>query len=684
MFGIDGLRGKVLAILLAFAMLPMALIGILSLGEMNRASSDIENNITGLATSLNRSALAAGSDDADQIQLAEAKARQIDAFFLRIASENELVARYAAISSDTVRCDTPAGIWIAPTGSNKMESSRRDATVRSLCAPAMLMQELHKSDSSVSLSYIGTEDGILSVWPYSNKTLSNAAPFSYKDKPYYENAKQKKQTIWTGPYSDSKGKEVITVTTPFFRRNQFAGVAGMDISLYPVYSDLSSLNGRGFPFIIDSTGLIIYRPKIEQESYLNSLFASDNLLESADPEIRHLGEEMLKQSTGSILVWLGQEDGYVAFSRINALGWTLGIAYAAEEMSFPARYIDSGIRNVANSTTSSLDDASQRIGFYAMLVFLLTTLSVLAAGYWLAGRIEEDLAHITHAADRVARGDLDVEVNAGEELADLGASFNGMVRGLRAQLAKKEQDASIRSAYGRETAFMEALKRNLIPQSVPSGGDYEIRALYWPSPASSFDLYYMEEAEGRIVLAMAGVGGDGELAAMLAIMSRTLILASPDKLDPAKAISGLNSEIIRHGRGTNLAAFYAVLDPLGHTLEYVNAGFNPPFIVDPGGMVDTLGGGGLALGMLERIDLKKTLIPLQPGDVMVMYSDGVIEAENGLEKEFGVERLINLVIRNRDRPASEILLTVEKDLLEHTKTKQAASDAALIILKRLP
>jgi sigma-B regulation protein RsbU (phosphoserine phosphatase) len=309
---------------------------------------------------------------------------------------------------------------------------------------------------------------------------------------------------------------------------------------------------------------------------------------------------------------------------------------------------------------------------------------VLAAGYWLAGRIEEDLAHITHAADRVARGDLDVEVNPGEELADLGASFNGMVRGLRAQLAKKEQDASIRSAYGRETAFMEALKRNLIPQSVPSGDDYEIRALYWPSPASSFDLYYMEEAEGRIVLAMAGVGGDGELAAMLAIMSRTLILASPDKLDPAKAISGLNSEIIRHGRGTNLAALFAVLDPLGHTLEYVNAGFNPPFIVDPGGMVDTLGGGGLALGMLERIDLKKTLIPLQPGDVMVMYSDGVIEAENGLEKEFGVERLINLVIRNRDRPASEILLTVEKDLLEHTKTKQAASDAALIILKRLP
>jgi sigma-B regulation protein RsbU (phosphoserine phosphatase) len=179
------------------------------------------------------------------------------------------------------------------------------------------------------------------------------------------------------------------------------------------------------------------------------------------------------------------------------------------------------------------------------------------------------------------------------------------------------------------------------------------------------------------------VAGDGEQAAMLAIMSRTLIIASHEKLNPEKAIADLNSQIIQHGHGTNLAAFYAILDPLSHTLEYVNAGFNPPFIVDPGGMVDTLGGGGLALGMLEPIELRKTLIPLQPEDVMVMYSDGVIEAENSLEKQFGVERLINLVIANRDRPASEILLAAEKDLMEHTKTGRAESDAALIILKRL-
>jgi|APHig6443717817_1056837.scaffolds.fasta_scaffold723457_1 serine phosphatase RsbU (regulator of sigma subunit) len=64
------------------------------------------------------------------------------------------------------------------------------------------------------------------------------------------------------------------------------------------------------------------------------------------------------------------------------------------------------------------------------------------------------------------------------------------------------------------------------------------------------------------------------------------------------------------------------------------------------------------------------------------YSNGVVEAENGFEKQFGIERLINLVINNRDRPASEILMVAEKNLLDYSQVKAASSDVTLIILKR--
>ena len=113
MAGIDGLRKKILVVLVAFALLPMLILGLISLVEMNQASIDVQSNITSLSTSLNRSALAVGQGNADQVQLAVAKARQYDEFFGRIASENELVAGYVADghANDAVTLDHawPAG-----------------------------------------------------------------------------------------------------------------------------------------------------------------------------------------------------------------------------------------------------------------------------------------------------------------------------------------------------------------------------------------------------------------------------------------------------------------------------------------------------------------------------------------------------------------------------------------------
>jgi sigma-B regulation protein RsbU (phosphoserine phosphatase) len=442
------------------------------------------------------------------------------------------------------------------------------------------------------------------------------------------------------------------------------------------------MKGRGYPFIMDSSGLIIYRPRNKPENDLKDLFVTDNFFESTNPEVRALGKVTLRESFGSNVVGLGNGDGYVAFSRIATLGWIFCIAYAAEEMSLPARYIDSGIKDVARSVTAGLNDAERRVRDYALIIFVLTVFSVLGTGWWLSRRIDGQIASLVSVAEKISRGEFDVEAKTSGELAVLAVSFNKMVQGLKGYVARQEVDAVLRGGSGKEMAFLEGVKRNLVPAHVPQEEGYEIRTLYWPSEMNSFDIYDITRADDKIAFAMAGVGGDGVQAAMLAIMSRTLIRASPDKLDPAKAISDLNSQINQHGHGTNLACFYALLDPVNHTLEYVNAGFNPPFIVDPGGMVDTLGGGGIALGMLDRMELEKTLIPIQSGDVMVMYSNGVVEAENGFKKQFGIERLINLVINNRDRPASEILMVAEKNLLDYSQVKPASSDVTLIILKR--
>jgi sigma-B regulation protein RsbU (phosphoserine phosphatase) len=679
MAGIDAVKGKLLAVLLALALLPMICIGIISLEQMEKASLDVQNNISSLSTSLNRSALAAGKEDAGQVQLAIAKARQYDEFFKRIASENEVVAGFAAASSANESCLAPPGIWIAPTGSSQTASQRREATVNYLCGPAKIMQEQDKARSTSFLSYIGTEDGVLVVWPYSNKTLRNAAPFGYRDMPYYSQAKLKKRTIWTGPYQDSRGDYFITITTPFYRRGEFAGIAGMVVPLYPVYQDLSSMKGRGYPFIIDSSGLIIYRPENKPKGGLNEIFESDSLVSSASPKVRSLARGILKDVSGSIVVDLADEDWYVAFSRISEMGWTLCIAYPAEEMSLPARFIDSGVQDVAKKATAGLSDAASRIQSYILVIFIMTLSCVLALGWFMSSRIDSQIASLSHAAERISQGDFSARAAAWGELAPIAESVNRMAVEL-GRYAAEAEEAVRRDDFVGESAFLEGVKRNLVPAELPQLEGYGIQALYRPSEKSTFDLYDISYVDGRLAFALAGVGGDGVQAAILAIMSRTLISASPHKLDPARAVGDLNAQISRHRHGTNLACFYALLDPINHTLKYVNAGFNPPFIVDAGGMVDTLGGGGIALGMLDQLEMETTAIPIQPGDVMVMYSNGVVEAEDEFKKQFGIERLINLVIKNRGHSAPEILAAVEKELLDYALP--SASDLTLVILKR--
>jgi sigma-B regulation protein RsbU (phosphoserine phosphatase) len=145
----------------------------------------------------------------------------------------------------------------------------------------------------------------------------------------------------------------------------------------------------------------------------------------------------------------------------------------------------------------------------------------------------------------------------------------------------------------------------------------------------------------------------------------------------------VNLQISGSAQGMSLSCFYAVLDTASHTLEFVNAGFNPAFIVDSGGSVDTLGGGGIALGVLDRLDLKSERIPVQPGDVLMVYSDGVTEATNAGRPQQGAERLITVLKENRSLSAQEILGAIEMEMRSHLKDHPLKDDSSLVILKRL-
>jgi len=129
--------------------------------------------------------------------------------------------------------------------------------------------------------------------------------------------------------------------------------------------------------------------------------------------------------------------------------------------------------------------------------------------------------------------------------------------------------------------------------------------------------------------------------------------------------------------------FYAELDPETGSLCFLNAGHNPPLIVHAGGTMEQLAAGGLPLGIMPNADFREGRTRLHPGDVLMIYSDGVTEAVNPKGEEFGPTRLYEVVSRNIDSSAAGIRDRIEAALTKFCQGTPAADDITLVIVKRL-
>jgi len=128
--------------------------------------------------------------------------------------------------------------------------------------------------------------------------------------------------------------------------------------------------------------------------------------------------------------------------------------------------------------------------------------------------------------------------------------------------------------------------------------------------------------------------------------------------------------------------FYAELDPESGSMAFLNAGHNPPLIVHAAGTVEQLASGGLPLGIKPDADYREGRTQLQPGDVLVIYSDGVTEAVSPSGEEFGPTRLYEVVSRNVEASAAGIRDRIESSLTKFAHGTSAADDITLVIVKR--
>ena len=193
-------------------------------------------------------------------------------------------------------------------------------------------------------------------------------------------------------------------------------------------------------------------------------------------------------------------------------------------------------------------------------------------------------------------------------------------------------------------------------------------------------------ADGRLGLVVADVSGKGSLAAMtlttFRAILRTQVEGEPEPVRTAAAANRLLRE--RVAPTEYVTAVYGVLDPVEGRLAYSNCGHAPPLLVRADGRYTKLTTGGPPLGLLAGARYLAGEVAFAPGDLLVLFTDGVVEAEGPDGTEFGVDRLAEVVVDARDLSSARVVTTVARATSAHTGEDQYADDFTILVLKRLP
>jgi sigma-B regulation protein RsbU (phosphoserine phosphatase) len=202
----------------------------------------------------------------------------------------------------------------------------------------------------------------------------------------------------------------------------------------------------------------------------------------------------------------------------------------------------------------------------------------------------------------------------------------------------------------------QRIQQSILPQRAPQVPGYDIWGRTVPAEIVSGDFYdFIPVSENILGLAIADGSGHGLPAALVVRdVYMGLRMATDRDFKIVRTLEKLN-HILHRGRLTTkfVSLFYGELETRGIFI-YSNAGHNPPFLMRRNGKTEFLSNGGPVLGPTPDATYTRGYVKLEPGDLLCLYTDGIIEAHDRKEREFGTQRLVRMVRANRTRPAQEI------------------------------
>jgi len=235
----------------------------------------------------------------------------------------------------------------------------------------------------------------------------------------------------------------------------------------------------------------------------------------------------------------------------------------------------------------------------------------------------------------------------------------------------------------RQLAYAGEVQRRMIPQSAPNLKNAEIGAVYSPTYQVGGDYYdFISLPKGNLGLVIADVSGKGVPASLIMASLRSAMRVNAyHTYDIDHIMAEVNQHMFRDTTlGEFATAFYGVLSPDNKRLTYCNAGHHPPILLRKGN-IHYLRTGGMVLGINPQTDFQRELINLESGDILLLYTDGAVDALNFNDESYGTHRLVESLKRYAEETAQHIAKNMLWDIRRFRGLADRTDDVTMVVLK---
>ncbi|UCH89592.1 MAG: SpoIIE family protein phosphatase [Thermoplasmata archaeon] len=697
------IRSKILVSFLILSLIALPIFGFIALwniNEMGDYSSDRNKDLGEQAVDDSTTALEQQAEK-HLMDMAAAQAEVSNTLFEKVEAEANIMSDFAynlmynssmtSYRYSYSQNETPDDIY--STSVYVLASDVDNDSIQSELNLSSNMDEIfipvYSSDPHLTWVYIGTKSGMIRIYPWCTGIPETYDP---REREWYKNAESSEGISWSEPYIDVAGTGLMVTCSQRVNSPQddMFWVIGLDVTIETINSDIinTKVGELGYALLIDQSGSVIARPGLAAgDNRWDESFETENLLESNNTELKAIAEKMTLGGSGVARCSFEDGEKYIAYAPINSTGWSVGFVMPVSEIIAPATETKGQIDRATKDTEESIEDKILNLQNMFIIIFIVIIIAVIALAYVLSGKITKPIKTLTKGANTIGQGHLEhrVDVKTGDELEDLADSFNKMALDLNRHMDQLQHTTAEKERLMKEMDIAQKIQQSILPEHVPDIEGIELAAFNQSAKEIGGDFYdFIHISEDKWGLAIADVSGKGMPAALFMALSRTLVRANTVQ-DPtaARAITSANKLICEDSKASMFVTlFYAIFDSKKRILTYVNAGHNPPLVLrkDTSEIV-LLKAKGIALGVVESIELEEVEVELSSGDIVVLFTDGVTEALNDKGAQYGEKRLKDLLASNRKLTPQKIVDKIKADVKEFTRGEPQADDITMIILK---